>query len=239
MIDITKLPYFFSNNQIIIDLMCPLKSQEEVRFLNMVRKYTNGERFSIIHHAAHTIDWYKNKFYEFSTFENKEELNQQSAIYLWDHTKHTQQSLQIKEYNLREHNIAHGLTIIKKHENYADYFNFSSYAFNKKINNFYVNQIELFNEFISKFYIHMHKTITEVSRHRIVHPSSPQIDIAPHLSNRQLECALLLIEGYSSKEIGKQLSLSYRTIDEYINTLILKFKAKNRMHLMKILIETL
>ena len=45
------------------------------------------------------------------------------------------------------------------------------------------------------------------------------------LSQRQQDCALLLVEGLTSKEIAKTLHLSYRTVEEYINILKVKFES--------------
>lgn len=51
------------------------------------------------------------------------------------------------------------------------------------------------------------------------------------LSKRELDCAALLLNGLTSKEIGSHLSLSYRTIEDYINSLKRKLNARNKSEL--------
>ena len=57
------------------------------------------------------------------------------------------------------------------------------------------------------------------------------------LSAREKQCALLLSEGKSAREIGMELNISPRTAEIYISRLKQKFNAKNKTHLVKRLIE--
>ena len=232
--DISSYPYF-SFREALSGLMLAMQSQTDVKFLNFVRKHPNHERCCIILEKEHSVEWYRNGFYKNSLFENKDELNQSSAYYLWDSAPHTPESLIVKEHNQKQHNIFHGLTIVKKHTDYVDFFNFSSQAFNRRINNFYVTQKHLFDDFMNQFYECLKQEIRLIDQHRHLLLPTPQCNSLNTLSSRQIDCALLLLEGYSSKEIGKQLSLSYRTIDEYTDALKKKFKARNRIHLVSLL----
>lgn len=57
------------------------------------------------------------------------------------------------------------------------------------------------------------------------------------LSKRELDCATLLLHGLTSKEIGSHLSLSYRTIEDYINSLKRKLNARNKSDLIVKLLD--
>ena len=51
------------------------------------------------------------------------------------------------------------------------------------------------------------------------------------LSERQIQCAKLLVKGNTTKEIARVLHLSPRTIEHYLNNLKNKLGCKNRMEL--------
>ena len=44
-----------------------------------------------------------------------------------------------------------------------------------------------------------------------------------HLTRREAECLLLVMRGKSMKDTGKQLSLSERTVEYYLNNVKIKF----------------
>ncbi len=48
------------------------------------------------------------------------------------------------------------------------------------------------------------------------------------LSKRQVQCLQLLIRGKTAKEIGRDLSISYRTVEYYFDILREKFECQNR-----------
>jgi DNA-binding CsgD family transcriptional regulator len=60
-----------------------------------------------------------------------------------------------------------------------------------------------------------------------------------HPNTKQSECCQLMIQGYSSREIGEIMHLSPRTVEYYINILKNKFGAKNRAHLTSFLNQCL
>jgi DNA-binding NarL/FixJ family response regulator len=57
--------------------------------------------------------------------------------------------------------------------------------------------------------------------------------VLSHLTERHIEILRLLSEGYSSKEIGEQLYLSYRTVEVHRYNLIRLFKCRNMAQLIK------
>ncbi|KTD33471.1 Response regulator containing a CheY-like receiver domain and an HTH DNA-binding domain protein [Legionella moravica] len=58
------------------------------------------------------------------------------------------------------------------------------------------------------------------------------------LSRRELQCALYLLEGKTSMEIAHLLNLSPRTVEVYFNRLKNRFGSKNKIQLVRHLIET-
>jgi DNA-binding CsgD family transcriptional regulator len=58
------------------------------------------------------------------------------------------------------------------------------------------------------------------------------------LSRQQQACANLLLNGMTNKQIAKQLSLSPRTVESYLNHLKIKLNCKNKMELIARLSRT-
>lgn len=52
-----------------------------------------------------------------------------------------------------------------------------------------------------------------------------------NLPKRQFECLTLLTKGYTSKEIGRELNISFRTVEYHLETLKEKFKCSKRSEL--------
>lgn len=58
------------------------------------------------------------------------------------------------------------------------------------------------------------------------------VNISTFLSVRQQQCANLLLQGMTAKQIAKELNLSGRTIEHYIENLKKKLQCKNKAQLL-------
>lgn len=65
-----------------------------------------------------------------------------------------------------------------------------------------------------------------------------EIDLQNILSKRELECAALLLRGNTCKSIARILSISHRTVEEYVSNLRKKLNSKNRAELIYILSQS-
>jgi len=52
-----------------------------------------------------------------------------------------------------------------------------------------------------------------------------------HLTAREIDILKCLLKGYSAKEAGLELKISYRTVESYINTLKLKLGCTRKSEL--------
>jgi len=50
------------------------------------------------------------------------------------------------------------------------------------------------------------------------------------LTPKETDVITLVASGYSDKEIGSQLNISYGTVRDYIDKIVLKTRARNRTH---------
>jgi DNA-binding CsgD family transcriptional regulator len=233
MINITKQPYF-SYDIALTKLSEPLMRMANVELSSFSRKSSDEKKIIITNKRGHLLDYYSREFYRYGLFEKPQKLHE-SGYHMWDHLPCDPHC--IYAHSRRVHKIAHGLTVIKHTRDYTDIFLFATKPGNQQVNNFYLNKKELINQVTADFYKAMEPTIQSLDNHKIFVPYNTNFYPGPvaSLSPRQLDCALLMTEGYTAQEIGKALFLSHRTVEDYIEVLKLKFEAKNRMHLIKLL----
>ncbi|MBX9804769.1 MAG: LuxR C-terminal-related transcriptional regulator [Alphaproteobacteria bacterium] len=235
MIDITKYPYF-NYDETIERLLAPMNSQADLKFVNFDRIFTDRRKFLIIPNSDQAfdsqVDYYSLGQYQHGFFERNPNLYE-SGYHMWDSLPFDPNG--IFEFAENYHNLAHGLSILKQYDTHIDVFGFATTPGNKQINNFYLNKKDLFEDFVGNFYNEMENSLNELSEHTFYCPENSSCASNPleRLSTRQHDCAVLLVNGYSSKEIARQLRISPRTVEGYISVLKAKLQAKNRLQLIR------
>lgn len=230
MVDTTQKPYYIYN-EAIDQLMKPIQSLATVRCLGFGRVFPNRERFMIVYEKEWSVDFYNRQLYRYGLYEKPlHELV--SGFNMWDHLPYAPPEIYV--HTRKTFKIAHGLTILQQHGDYCDSFVFATHPGHNQINNFYLNQKELFTAFIKNFYTQLAKPLVELENHKIIMPdmksamtSNPYAFFSP----RQKECALLLTCGLSTKSIAQKLLLSPRTVEYHIDSLREKLQVKNRSEL--------
>lgn len=217
MLDITKNPYF-SYNAIVNELLKPICKSVNIAPITFTRYYPNRERFLICNNVEWAESYYANKMYQYGLFDI-DSRKLESNYHMWDHLAYDPHGLY--EHAKKTLSLAHGLTIIKQHGEFCDGFVFATTPGNSLINNFYLNQKELFTQYVNNFYSVFAPTFEELSDHTVFVPmQTDQTSTSiKTLSPRQQDCALLLSDGLTSKEIAKKLKLSPRTVEEHIDIL--------------------
>jgi PAS domain S-box-containing protein len=82
--------------------------------------------------------------------------------------------------------------------------------------------------------IDLQNVLSRLTQRRYYIPGQSKL----YLTQREMACAVCLTRGKSAKEIGKEMGLSYRTIEVYINRSKDKLKCKTKSELIKKLIES-
>lgn len=221
--------------------MSPISSQADVQLLSFRRNYNNLEQLLIVPSVGKKAAqlFYAKELYKISYF-GLNPSTMQSGYFMTDHIP-SLMSQKLYRYLMEEFGCDHGLMVLQKYEEYCDIFTFSSRPQNSNINNFYLNRKQLFTHFIQSFYQQMASVIENLTYHKLILPIPSQslLKSPKQPMTRQLECCDLMIQGYSSREIGAILHLSPRTVEFYINILKRKFGAKNRAQLIYLLNDTL
>lgn len=233
MIDLSQAPCF-SFNHLIDALLVPIRAQADIRTVIFSRRFLNQEKIIIATNKDTTLDYFAKEFYRYGLFEKDSKIYQ-SGFHMWDHLLFDPNG--IYRYMRTKHSVAHGLTIVQQHGDYCDFFVFTSAPNNPQINNFYLNHKDLFTRFIADFYNSIAPEMPELLRHKIFVPANTcqsKHDLIT-LSPRQEECAHLMLDGLTTKEIARSLNLSPRTVQEYIDLMKVKFDARNRLHLQTLL----
>lgn len=156
-------------------------------------------------------------------------------------------------------NIWNGFSIYRRHNDYVEGWGFATSIDNTKIINFYVNNLDLFSKFIG-YFSKVARDIMEPLPGRLAcfkkeHDISPQLDstqvkmqrfinqtnfdryhLVPggkgvFLSKREQECVNYLVQGKTSKEIGKLINLSPRTVETYFESIKVKAEVRNKIEM--------
>lgn len=136
--------------------------------------------------------------------------------------------------------IAHCLALVNKVDQDGEFAFFATSPSNTHIINTYISQFKLLHRFIHYFKSENKQAFQDASEHSInlkqlkkdaysnhqnvvnCTPDKSNIELDSifyHLSKRETQCLHFLLEGKTAKEIAKKLSLSPRTVEEYIANL--------------------
>lgn len=152
---------------------------------------------------------------------------------------------------------SHGMTILSEHSDHTEIFNFATNPENTKILSFYLNQQVVLQQILTfiraRAKKHLHKLedsplvipklitrssptdkINQILMNVFQVPDSFQIcinNVTIDLSKREAQCLHYLHQGKTAKEIAKELDISHRTIEIYLDNVRSKTASKNRVEL--------
>lgn len=156
----------------------------------------------------------------------------------------------------------HVFTIINKKDGTNNFYHFGTHLSHPAIQQLYLNNLDLLVCFISFFSerIVQDKDLAKAyliplntqqssscvemnSQIGLLNPnpekrsaflsSLSKQSISSCLTPKEMDCAFLLLEGKTAKEIAKVVGISYRTIEERISIIKDKFKAQNKADLLR------
>lgn len=142
--------------------------------------------------------------------------------------------------------IDHGIFIIKPQQDCCEFLAFATTPNNYQIINTYLTNMDFLNKFGDYFKEKARSLIKKGEKNKLYLPYHNKViscvdnanlnslfdsNYPTKLSPRQYSCAQLLLQGNNIKEIAKQLSLSPRTIETYIDNLKTKLRCQNKTEL--------
>ena len=145
--------------------------------------------------------------------------------------------------------VTHQISFGYRYKDYTSIIAFGSSSYATGFHNFCMQHLAVFRQFIEYFEQEAHSLLEKVKAQAISTLDTPQKSVFRtenfmgydflnkrqinlQLSPREIECLQKLTEGKSMKEAARVLSLSPRTVENYINNLKLKFNTQNTSQLL-------
>lgn len=231
----------------------------DISFFQFVRVYKDGSITTVSNQGNWLELFLRERLYTKGFFSTNV-FNLADGSYLWQSVPRGDVCAIAKT----SFHIDHGLSILRKHEHYANIYLFAADDDNYYINNLYLNSLQLFNHFVNYFdastnsilddkliristgndlsyYCDVIDKIPENKQELFVKNISKKAFIYNYnghdvkLTQRQFDCVNLMLKGYSTKAIATQLDLSPRTCGHYIEAVQDKFDCRTRSHLVNLL----
>lgn len=236
--------------------ICQPLNQIDVTFFSHVRSFEDGTISILCNRPEVAVACAESQLYHNARY-TKPPKYYHSGYYVWNNDNRTENE-EAHSMLLRKHDICHGLTIIRREEQFCDFFHFASSPKNSHINNFYVNNLEAFNKFADYFLDKAQQLIRITERSKIkvtpeqqdlsqiqqtVKSTQSQRQFLKHisqnnlaknnisLSKRQKDCLYWLLKGKTAAETALILNLSQRTVESYINHIKIKFQCSTKSEL--------
>jgi DNA-binding CsgD family transcriptional regulator len=233
-----------SQSDHIKNIISPLKSFGITDFIFM-RFYPDHTFINLATHVELSKLFFDNLFhlrYKIEDFQQHIDFRDGASLWI-----HNPDNMIWKEGKDR-FNVGNGVSIFRQHHSFLNIYAFYGNAYNYKINNFYINHMDILENFISYFIERTSDIIQKAEKERILLPFAyvnnykPSLKIASNikrlksilkmknnglshcfnfeqLTRRELECLKWICQGKSSEEIGLILHCSRRTIESHISNM--------------------
>jgi len=155
-------------------------------------------------------------------------IKNEFSWYLWENST-TDPVMQL----FKKHNIAHGITAYRRLENSVEAWSFGATNEDSFAANFYINNSAFLKAFIESFGMHARDKIEGAVLAHFSSPVSISFDRQEEerdsegrtnggLSVRELQCLRLIGTGKTCKEIARDMGISPRTVESYMNSIRVK-----------------
>lgn len=234
----------FTNQSANINEICrPLQQHFNITSFVYHKNFNDGSEIRLTNQPDWVEHFYNSQYYKLSGFEKHPE-NYSTGHVIWAHLTHHQPILNAA----RQFNIDHGITLINKTSDGCEFIFFGTTPSNSHLVNFYLNNIELLQRFFIYFKDKAEPIFSDLKSQRLYIPNkyqtidSNELGIPNEqdnirrdfinsikinkivldgaiLSAREIDCARLVVQGKTSKEIANLLFISPRTVESHINHL--------------------
>ncbi|MCI5057562.1 MAG: LuxR C-terminal-related transcriptional regulator [Flavobacteriales bacterium] len=245
----------------INEICQPLFSNTDIGFFEFIRSQNDG---SYITYCS-SLDWldhyFKEELHKDTCFHGKADNYKKSYI-LTENLKHSQNIVKDCKEQFKINNC---LAVVCPCEKHVDTFLFGSETEDKRIYDFYFNNIDLLDRFIYYFYDTASTLIDRHAKDRYKFPHNSSSVIKEELSSferkvglkrslevnnynlqgicdcslskREVECLYWLEQGKTSDEIGIILNISGRTVESHLSRIKKKLNCYKMSRLVSIIKE--
>lgn len=243
---------FFQLSNDVGILSAPLNLHLNIHYFAFKRTYNDGSKIYLFNHPTYYEHWFAKEYYLIGNKEARPN-NYVDSYDLWDCLP---DPYKLYDEGAEHFDIANGLTITRKHDEYCDFFFFATSVTNNHVRQLYFERRDIFEKYCDYFVMNATDLISRATKSRIILPlPEPMVFLKPvigineflkeirsskmdglgDLTEREIECAYLLAEGKSYKDIAKIYSLSPRTIEEHSYNIRHKLRCKNKSELIALL----
>lgn len=244
-----------------INHLCEPLTLLDITSFSHLRVFKNNQLTVLCNQSQFLLNYLDKKYYAADPCVNINPESTELGEYLiWDAVDCSGQTAQMLA-DSAAFDFKHVFTIIKKQANYRDFYHFGTHLSNPAIHQIYINNLDILDQFIRFFNSKINQSKELAHAYDIVlntEQISSQVELnllqnkqvkrdlilkmlmpkEQFLSANEIKCVELILEGKTAKEIAKILALSYRTIEDRINALKIKFNAKNKADLIVKLVKT-
>jgi DNA-binding CsgD family transcriptional regulator len=185
-----------NSSKVITNICKPFFNKTGATLFDFLRVYKDQSHICLTTHKDWNEYYYSNGFYIGSRHEYYN-IQDVSKVSLEDFTIPIPKPI-VKDKAIGVFNIAHGLEIIRKNQEYKDTYTFASHPQNNKINLTYLSNLEIFNFFIDYFMLVAAPIIREAEKEKFYFPE-PAEETLTYFNN------VAEIEKISLKEFYEQI----------------------------------
>ncbi|MCC2644844.1 MAG: hypothetical protein K0R94_622 [Burkholderiales bacterium] len=239
---------FFNLVEEINQVIDPLSNYFGLNSFNYHKTFNDGSHIRL----TNIPNWYrhylKHRLYLQSVFELPA-CNYYKNRIIWSNIDTHNIILQ----ETRKFNINYGITLVEPCPDGCEFFFLGTTTNDKNVINKYLSNLYLLDKFLANFHNSAAVLFDKVNpfRLKVRDWQENQLKFNPvnnidkisflasiysyDFTKRELDCIPLLLRGYTAKQIGEYLNISFRTVEDYINQLKFKTKTINRNELLNLL----
>lgn len=231
--------------------ICKPLEKLAISYFTYTRIHRSGKRIYLTNQPSVLESYLNGKHYLTGNVEGYPDHYTQK-IMLWDSLPNQK----IFDDVVRSYNFNHGIFIIEPHENHCDFYGLATNNGNSHIINTYLTKLDFIKNFTQYFTEKAKGLVELVSDTEIILPFNDDLKVVDFsiddydsdpgsissadkkinqnrikLTNRQIDCARLLLGGLQYNEIASQLKLSTRSIEYYIENMKAKLGCRNKSEL--------
>lgn len=221
-----------------------------INHLNYIQKNADGSVFYLCSNHDWIKHYYDQKYPSIGAFEQNDTFSKDKYV-LWSSLDCGDKILQDSKKII---SVEHGITIIEKLNKGIAYFNMGNSNSNASVINDYINNLEILNEFVMRFFDIAKPLLNQSQNNCFILPKSTGEDLSlcniihestelklkkfyfgdnkkDYLNQGEFICVQWYLRGKTSAEISQILSISKRTVETHIANIKRKLNCRNLMQL--------
>ena len=242
--------FFTTSHHQVDEIVKPLKDYFGLTSFAYLKSFNDGSEIRLSNQPKWIEYYYENELYKTSLFERPPSEFVKARLVWAGLTVHNPILDKAREFN-----IDHGMTFIEPFAEGCEFFFIGTEVDRTEVMSKYLANLDLIERFLDYFREKAAPLIKEALHHKIIIPgkfeTAPKIFCLKELNRsaflnslnpieftgRELECMRLLAKGYTHKMIAKELSISPRTVETYLNHVKEKTGSYSKGDLVKYLLK--